>query len=360
MHAVIAERLQAHRNKHLFRERKIKPQGLCFASNDYLGLAQDPQMIHAFCEGAYHYGIGATGSALVSGYSRAHRSLESAFAEHMQRDRAILFSNGYMANAAILQALLTKQDTVFQDKLNHASLLDGAKLAGATLKRYRHLDTAHLTEQLQSSTAQQKVIVSDHVFSMGGDIASIPDLINSATQHQATLIIDDAHGFGVIDFPYSQNDVPVLICPLGKAFGGSGALVAGSHALIEAIIQFARPYIFSTALSPALAHALHQALKIIQSESWRREKLLSNIAYFTETAHAMDLPFLPSTTGIHMLIIGDNLKAQAISEALLKRRIFVRAIRPPSVPQAALRITLSCRHEFQEIHFLLREIKQLL
>ena len=360
MHALIEQRLNTHRRKHLFRERKIRPQGLCFSGNDYLGLAQDPQMIEAFCEGAYRYGIGSSGSALVSGYSKAHRALESAFADHVQRDRAILFSNGYMANAAVLQALLTKEDTVFQDKLNHASLLDGAKLAGAGLKRYHHLDVAHLNQLLQSSDAAHKVIVSDHVFSMRGDIAPVTDLIHSAQQHQATLMIDDAHGFGVVDFPYSQTDIPLLICPLGKAFGGSGALVAGSTALIEALIQFARPYIFSTALSPALAHALHQSLKIIQAEPWRREKLQQNIAYFKQIAAQIGLEFLPSDTGIQMLLIGNNERAQAISDALLKQRLFVRAIRPPSVPKAALRITLSSRHETEEILFLLRQIETLL
>ncbi|MCX7122636.1 MAG: 8-amino-7-oxononanoate synthase [Gammaproteobacteria bacterium] len=360
MHALIKKRLHAHRLKHLFRERKIRPQGLCFSSNDYLGLAQDPQMIAAFCEGAYRHGIGSTGSALVSGYSKPHRTLESAFADHVGRDRALLFSNGYMANAAILQALLGKQDIAFQDKLNHASLLDGTKLSGAQLKRYRHLDAAHLNELLEAHDSENKVIISDHVFSMGGDLAPIPALIQCAHQHAATLIIDDAHGFGVVDFPYSQSEVPILVCPLGKAFGGSGALVAGSHDLIEALVQFSRPYLFSTALSPALAHALHCALKLIQTEPWRREKLHTNIAYFKQLSTKMGLPFTPSITGIQMLPIGDNEKAEAISQSLIKRRLFVRAIRPPSVPEAALRITLSSRHEAPEIAFLLREIEALL
>ncbi len=356
----INERLQALRLKHLFRERKIRPQGLCFSSNDYLGLAQDPLLIDAFCEGAYRYGIGATGSALVSGYSRAHRALETAFSDHVQRDRALLFSNGYMANAAVLQALLGKEDTVFQDKLNHASLLDGTKLAGARLKRYRHRDAAHLNQLLSTHHNGQKMVVSDHVFSMGGDIAPMAALIETVRQHQATLLIDDAHGFGVVDFPYAQEAVPILVCPLGKAFGGSGALVAGSHEMIESLIQFARPYLFSTALSPALAHALHQSLKLMQTQPWRREKLLENIAYFKHTTAAMGLPFLDSDTGIQMLLIGDNARAEAISNALCKRRLFVRAIRPPSVPHAALRITLSSRHDPAEIHFLLREIQALL
>lgn len=348
--------------KNLFRERKIKPAGLCFSSNDYLDLVQDREVIQAFCEGACEYGLGSTGSALVSGYTKAHARLEAAFADYVSRDRALLFSNGYMANAAVLQAVLGRKDIVFQDKLNHASLLDGAQLSHADQKRYRHLDIDHLEALLKTTQASKKLIVTDHVFSMTGEIAPVPSLIKLAHQHQSLLIIDNAHGLGVIDFPYSQAEVPLLVCPLGKAFGGSGALVAGPHDLIETLIQFARPYLFSTALSPALAHALQKSLEIIETQTWRRKKLLSNIAYFKKVALQKRLPILKSATGIQMLQIGDDLKAQALSDALYKRRLIVRAVRPPSVPigQAGLRITLSCKHEQAEIDFLLSQLESLL
>lgn len=356
------QKLREYQQKQLYRERKIRPAGLCFSNNDYLNLAKDPRVINALCEGAYQYGLGSTGSALISGYSKAHARFEQAFAKYVKRDRALLFSSGYMANVAVLQALLNDQDTVFQDKLNHASMLDGARLSQAKLKRYRHLEVDHLQSILAQASSGEKIICTDHVFSMTGEIAPLADLIKTATRYHAHLMIDAAHSLGVFDFPYTQTEIPLLICPLGKAFGGSGAVVAGSHILIETLIQFARTYMFSTALSPAVTHAMSTSLKLIQTESWRREKLFENIRYFKNAATEKNIPLKPSATGIQMIHIGDNLRVQHIRETLFAKRIFVGAVRPPSVPigQAALRITVSTKHEKPEIDFLLDQLSCLL
>jgi 8-amino-7-oxononanoate synthase len=262
---------------------------------------------------------------------------------------------------------MQRGDGIYQDKYNHASLIDAGLLAEATLKRYQHTNLAHLHAQMAKQTTGHKLIVTDSVFSMAGDLAPLPELVQLAKQHDAWLMVDDAHGIGILgnagagvceQFGLSQAEVPILVCPLGKAFGGLGAVVAGSHALIEALIQFARTYIYSTAIPPAIASAMQMSLQLIQTEPERRAKLQSNIAYFREAASARNLAFMPSATPIQCLLVGDINTTMQLSQDLLAKGFVVGAMRPPTVPvnMARLRITLSCLHEQSDMDALLDAI----
>lgn len=337
---------------------------LAFCSNDYLGLSQDHRVITAFKKGAEQYGVGSGASAMISGYTNIHHELELHFADFLRRDKAILFNNGYMANLGIMRVLIGKQDEIFQDKLNHASLLDAAKLTGSKLKRYRHLNMTQLRILIGKSAAKNKLIVAEGVYSMEGDISPLPELVDIAKQHDALLMIDDAHGIGVLGkngggtlehFSLTQKDVPIVVCPLGKAFGGSGAIVAGDSAAIETITQLARTYTYTTNIMPAMACALLTSLQIIKEEPWHRHKLKENIHYFNNGARQRQLPNLNSETAIQTLIVGDTKIACQLSEKLMERGVLIFSIRPPSVPQnsSRLRITLSCLHEKEHIDYLL-------
>jgi len=378
---LLKPRLDERESAHLYRRRrtlesaqapKVIVDGreyLAFCSNDYLGIAADARIAAALREGSELYGTGSGASHLVLGHSRAHHQLEEALAEHTQRDRVLLFSTGYMANLGAIAALAGRGDRVFQDRLNHASLLDGGLLSGARFQRYQHADCASLNKQLEEYGNTDALVVTDGVFSMDGDIAPLQKMAEICSQHQAHLLVDDAHGFGVLGakgagvaefYNLNQQQLPVLIGTLGKAFGTAGAFVAGSETLIEYLIQFARPYIYTTAMPPAVAHATLKSLEIVRAESWRREKLAALIQQFRLGAKAMGFELMDSDTAIQPILIGASDRAMAISHALENQGIFVGAIRPPTVPanSARLRVTLSAAHTQEQVHQLLLALEQ--
>ncbi len=375
----LAPRLAQLRGQHLYRTRQVldSPQGpvltihgqdyLAFGGNDYLGLANHPQVIQALRQAADRYGVGSGAAHLVNGHSREHHALEEELAEFTGRPRALLFSTGYMANLGVITALAGRGDTVIEDRLNHASLLDGALLSGARLLRYPHADPAALARRLEQRGDGETVVVSDGVFSMDGDLAPLPALACTARAHGAWLVVDDAHGFGVLGregrgsldhFDLKMDDVPAVVGTLGKAFGTGGAFVAGSEELIETLIQTARTYIFTTAAPPALAAATRASLRIARAEDWRRERLRSLVARFRTGAAQLGLTLLDSPTPIQPLLVGEAEQALALSAALKQRRILIQAIRPPTVPAgtARLRITFSAAHDEQQVDRLLEAL----
>lgn len=349
------------------REAVIHGQRLInFCGNDYLGLANHPRLVSAFKKAADEFGVGSGASHLVCGHSHYHHALEAQLAVFCGRPRALLFSTGYMANLGVIQALVGKGDAVFEDRLNHASLIDGGLASGARFRRYQHADAVSLASQLADSDAHRKLVVTDGVFSMDGDVAPLVALADVCEQHQAWLMVDDAHGFGVLGEQGGgcvaeqgmQSRVPVLVGTLGKAFGTFGAFVAGSDELIETLIQFARPYIYTTALPPAVAAATLASLALLQEESWRREKLQSLIARFRQGAVQRGFRLMDSATPIQPLLIGEDGEALAMSQRLRERGFLISAIRPPTVPEgtARLRITLSAAHEPEDIDRLIEAL----
>lgn len=346
-----------------------KNQLINFSNNDYLCLSAHPTIKKMFIKGVEKYGLGSGASPMVAGYFSPHRSLEEKFAEFLQRDQAILFNSGYLANLGLLSSIVTKNNLVLSDKLCHASLLDGIRLSRAKHIRYRHADTQHVECLLQKySQIRSLFVISESVFSMEGNIASINQLAQSSTQHQATLIIDDAHGVGVIGqqgrgiseyYSLDQADIPYLVTPLGKAFASMGAIISGSHDHMKALLQFANTYRFSTALPPALAFGTLAALKIVQEENWRREKLQAIIKFFISAAQTRSLKLISSDlTPIKSILIGSNSLALRIKAELYNQGFFVSCIRPPTVPKnmARLRISLNCMHQQSDIERLLDTI----
>ena len=339
---------------------------IAFASNDYLGLAADARLIEAVCEGARAYGVGAGASHLILGHMTAHHELELALAKFTGLPRALAFSTGYMANLGIVTALAGRHDDVFADRLNHASLNDAVLLARANFRRYAHGDLAQLERLLAASTARRKLVVADAVFSMDGDIAPVPQLLELCERFDALLVLDDAHGFGVLGrngrgvlehFAIASPRI-VYMATLGKAAGVSGAFVAGSNELIETLVQQARTYIYTTASPPLLAHALRKSLDIIAHEPARRETLAQHAAQLKSGIAGLRWHHLPSETAIQPLIIGDNVRALAVTDALMARGILVPAIRPPTVPDgtARLRISLSAAHTSQDVSILIEAL----
>jgi len=346
-----------------WRNRRVSAHGaLDFAGNDYLGLAQDPRVQAAQAEGAKRFGAGAGASHLVSGHLGIHDALEEALAEWTGREQALLFSTGYMANLGVLQALADSHTAIFQDRLNHASLLDGAALSGARSRRYHHRDGHDLQRLLALSTATHKLVVSDGVFSMDGDIADVGELAHISQQHGAWLMIDDAHGLGVLGEHgagcvegVDSQAVPILVGTLGKALGTAGAFVAGDAALIEHLIQFSRSYVYTTAQPPSIAAATLEALTIVQREPEHRQRLARHIDYFRQQAIALGLPIGHSHTPIQPLLLGSEQRTLAWAATFDEHAIQVGAIRPPTVPngESRLRITLSARHTQSDIDRLL-------
>lgn len=349
---------------------------LNFCSNDYLGLANHPEVIRACKEGLDHYGVGSGASHLVVGHSHPHHALEEELAAFTGRSRALLFSSGYMANVGTLGALLGKGDGVFEDRLNHASLLDGGLNSGARFKRYPHLEVSALDSMLpEQEDGQRSFIVSDGVFSMDGDCADLPELIKLTEKSAAQLMIDDAHGFGVLGskggglvqyhqergINITEDNLPVLVGTLGKAFGTQGAFVAGSDTLIETLIQFCRPYIYTTAMAPALAAASRQSLLLLQQENWRREKLQQLIKTFRTCCESLSYNLTSSMTPIQGVILGDAALTLKASQLLEQKGIYVSAIRPPTVPpgSARLRVTLSAAHSEEHLQSLLQALESI-
>lgn len=372
----LAQDLAERRSRSLYRTRHVLagPQGaqvvvdgrryLNFCSNDYLGLASHPRVLSALERAAREYGVGSGAAHLVTGHSRAHHALEEELAAFTRRPRALLFSTGYMANLGCVSALLGAGDAVFQDRLNHASLIDAGLLSRARLTRFAHGDATALEHRLARSQAHRKLVVTDGVFSMDGDVARLPELVQAAQRNSAWLMVDDAHGLGVLGshgrgtlehFGLDGEAVPILMGTLGKALGTFGAFVAGSEALIETLIQRARTYIYTTALPPALAEATRASLHLIDEEPWRREHVLALVQRFRSGARERGLPVADSITPIQPLLLGDAGLAVQASGALRDRGILISAIRPPTVPTgtARLRITLSAAHTPAQVEQLL-------
>ncbi len=378
LHGLRAD-LDSRKAQGLYRSRRVidRPQGvmvhcdgrdvLSFCSNDYLGLAGDPRLAEAMRAGTRRYGVGSGAAHLISGHSAAHHALEEELAALLGARRALLFSSGYMANVGVLSALLSRGDTLLQDKLNHASLLDGAAQCGAKLRRYRHGDMQGLQRMLDGAEGGC-LVASDGVFSMDGDVAPLTEIANLASQYDSALMIDDAHGFGVLGewgrgsvaaAGLGFAEVPVYMATLGKALGTAGAFVAGSEDLIETLIQRARSYVYTTAMPAALAEATRTSLRIMAEEQWRRDHLQSLVKRFREGALSLGLQLMDSATPIQPVLLGDAETALRWSERLLEQGILVTAIRPPTVPQgsARLRVTFSAAHQPEQVDRLLETIR---
>jgi len=381
-HARLRQRLAERRAAHLYRSLKIAegPQAprrvvdgrevLGFCSNDYLGLANHPEVIAAFRRGASEYGVGSGAAHLVNGHTRAHQALEEELAAFLGRERALLFSTGYMANLGAVGALAGRGDAVFEDRLNHASLLDAGLLSGARFRRYPHADAGALARQLSETEAGERLVVTDGVFSMDGDLAPLPELAALARRHDAWLMVDDAHGIGVLGrtgrgtlehLGLDATDAPILMGTLGKALGTAGAFIAGDHDLIEWLIQAARPYIYTTAMPAALAEATRASLRLVDDEAWRREHLRDLIVQFKTGAQQIGLKLMPSDTPIQPILVGDAGEAMKLSARLWDAGIQVTAIRPPTVPPgtARLRVTLSAAHAERDVDIVLTTLENL-
>lgn len=340
---------------------------LAFCSNDYLGLSQHPALVAAAQAAAAEFGVGAGGSPMVSGHSSEHDMLETELAQFVGRERALYFYAGYPANVGIVPSLAGKGDAVFSDALNHACLIDGARLSRAQIHPYPHNDLAALDHLLAASTARRKLVITDAVFSMDGDVAPVPELLALCERHDALLMIDDAHGFGVLG-PQGRGTAMhfglnsprlVYMATLGKSAGVAGAFVAGDDAVIEWILQRARTYTFATAAPAMIAATLRASLKVIAGEAWRRSHLQQLIAQLRGGLASLPWATLPSDTAIQPLIIGSNADALAVMHDLREQGLWVPAIRPPTVPlnTARLRITLSSAHTEADVAMLLAALR---
>lgn len=382
----LKKRLQNLQQQQLYRERRLieSPQDVVlkvknktcinFCSNDYLGLANHPEVKQAFKRAVDDYGVGSGASQLVTGHQQPHHLLEEELADFFGRDRALLFSTGYMANLGVVSALTERHDMVFGDKLNHASLIDAAQLSRASLKRYKHNNIHELDRQLTGSKSNANFVISDGVFSMDGDKANLSELIATTQKHNAVLMIDDAHGIGVlgktgkgiieeVDSIPNQTELPIFVGTLGKAFGTFGAFVAGSNELIENLVNFSRSYIYTTAMPAAVAEATRASLRLIKKGDELREKLQSRIIQFREGCVELGIeisaePQFGQHSAIQPLIVSEADKALKLSEDLQQQGILISAIRPPTVPQntSRLRITFSANHTEEQINILLNAL----
>jgi 8-amino-7-oxononanoate synthase len=350
---------------------------LAFCSNDYLGLAGHSDLIEAACAGAREFGVGSGASPLVSGHSAANEALETDLAAFVELGRALYFYAGYAANIGIVPALVGEGDALFSDELNHACLIDGARLSRAHIHRYPHADLDALEASLAKSPARRKLVISEAVFSMDGDIANIPGLLALSERYDALLLLDDAHGLGVLGpegrgclahfglTGASASHRVLYMATLGKAAGVAGAFVAGPHALIEWLLQKTRSYIFATAAPPLLANALRASLRLIEAEQWRRAHLRNLITRLrvglVAGLQGTSWQLRPSLTAVQALVIGRNDQALAVMDGLKKRGLWVPAIRPPTVPKgtARLRIALSAAHSESDVDRLIQALAEL-
>ncbi len=378
----LAFNLARRKTEHLYRSRLVLegPQGvevymdghryLSFCSNDYLGLANNPEVIRALQQGADQYGVGSGAAHLVTGHSKVHHELENELAEFVQRPRALLFSTGYMANLGVAGALIGHGSHLYEDRLNHASLVDAGRLCDGKMIRYRHADVGDLEQRLGEHGDNDCFIASDGVFSMDGDLAPVADLAKLAKLSHASLWIDDAHGLGVLGANgrgtlevagLGVDEVPIFMGTLGKALGTFGAFVAGSEDLIETLIQESRTYIYTTAIPAPVAAATRTSLRLAKKESWRRDHLRELIRYFREGASQLGLPVMDSVTPIQPIVVGDSKQCVSVSEALRSKGILITAIRPPTVPKdtARLRVTLSANHSTDHVDRLLECLETL-
>lgn len=382
----LAAELQRLRQADLYRVRRVVEGGhgvelsvegracVNFCSNDYLGLAADPRLAAAAKAALERCGTGSGASALISGYNREHARLEEDLADFLQRPRVLLFSSGWAANLGVLRGLLKRDDVVVADELNHASLIDGGRLSGAEYVRVPHGDLGGFGRALREARAagRQALLVTDGVFSMDGDLADLPALSNLCEAREASLMVDDAHGFGVLgeqgrgsfellSHPAQPLPAPLVhVATLGKSLGAAGAFAAGSETLIEYLVQRARSWVFSTAPPPAIAAAAREGLRILRAEPERRAALHANIRAFREGASALRLALSPSATPIQPLLLGEEVRALQLSRFLFERGYWVAAIRPPTVPPGTsrLRITLSAAHSAAQIDGLLTALAE--
>lgn len=342
---------------------------ISFSSNDYLGLAAHPAITKAFIDVANEQGVGSGAAHLLTGHSTYHQQLEEALAEFTGQQQALLFSTGYMANLAVIDGLLGSSDAVVQDKWNHASLLDGGRITDATQYRYPHADMQLLHKRLHNAAeAKHKLIVSDGVFSMDGDIAPLPDILALAEQHKAGVVIDDAHGFGVLGqhgkgsiehWNIAADKAPIVVGTFGKALGTAGAFIAADSTVIETLVQQARSYVYTTAQPVAVAAASLKSLELVEQESWRRDKLTKLIEQFRAGATQLGLNLMPSSTPIQPVVIGDDADVLAVAKSLEQQGLLVAAVRPPTVPKGSgrLRITFSAEHTEQHVEQLLAALE---
>ena len=373
--------LAALEREQLLRRRRVldSPQGprvrvdgrelANFSSNDYLGLANDAALAAAAHEAIDTWGVGSGASALVSGHLAIHEAAEQAFASFAGLERALLFGSGYMANLGILAALADRNAHIFSDKLNHACLIDGARLSRAEVTRYPHLDVAALARALEASGAPLKVIATDAVFSMDGDVAPVADLLSLAERHEAWLVLDDAHGFGVLgrhgrgvlDHFAARSPRIVYMATLGKALGGYGAFVGGARPVIEWLVQRARTYVFATSLPPMAAAVARAAIGRLAADEQLVQRLHRNIALFRARCEARHVPLSPSITAIQPLVLGSAGRALAASKALQEQGFLVPAIRPPTVPEGTsrLRVSLSAGHAGGDIEALVEALARM-
>lgn len=346
---------------------------LNFSSNDYLGLAGDPMLIKAWQKGASLYGVGSGGSYLVTGFNQAHQELSEQLKSWLGVQAVALFSSGYSANQAIIKLLLSKNDLLFQDKLNHASLMEAGVLSESKMQRFKHNDIDHLASLLNKVVDKQtnQLIVSEGVFSMDGDCAPISGLYEQAKNHNAWLMIDDAHGLGVLGpngtgsvaaAGLGNDKLQIYMATFGKALGVGGAFVAGSETFINYLSNFSKPYIYSTGLPPAMAYTITEAARMAETQDWRRDKLQLLITTFRQTAINLGIRLGDSTTSIQPIIIGDSLKTLAIADKLKNLGFWTTAIRPPTVPvnTARLRITLTVNHQQSDVVNLVNAIYRVL
>lgn len=368
------------KRNHLFRRRRVlgSPQGvevvvdgrsmLAFCSNDYLGLANHPALIRAMIDGANRYGVGAGASHLLNGHTAAHHALEEELADFVGAEHALLFSTGYMANQAVITSLMDRHSLIVEDRLNHASLIDAARLSQARVRRYLHADADKAAAVLADS--ENSLVSTDAVFSMDGDLAPLPELVRVTRDHQAWLLADDAHGIGVLGDngrgSFNHHGVgfephTIYMGTLGKAMGAAGAFVAGSQDLIESLIQRGRTYIYTTAMPPAVAEATRAALRLLSASDEFQQRLGANIERFRQGAGELGLSLMRSATAIQPVLFGSSEKALAASKALEHEGILVPAIRPPTVPEgtARLRITLSAAHAPHHLDRLLAALAEL-
>ena len=381
MYSESTRRLHSRKSNGLYRDRltlegsqgvNISMAGqdyLSFCSNDYLGLANHPELIEAACEGAHQYGVGACASHLTIGHHTSHHKLEEMLANFTGFPRALLFSSGYMANAGVVSSLVGSGDEIYSDKLNHASLNDAAMLSHAKWIRYPHLDLAILENRLSVSQAKCKLVITDAVFSMDGDIAPVAELLVLCEKYNAWLLLDDAHGFGVLGNEgrgivshYALSSPRIIYMgTLGKAAGVSGAFIAGQEVVIETLIQYARSYIYTTAMPPLLSYALLKSLALIKGEGWRRKKLMQLTEHLKKDLKLLRWNLLPSDTPIQPIIIGGNREVMQVRNALQDKGILVSAIRPPTVPKnsARLRISLSAAHSIKDVERLAIALREL-
>lgn len=353
-----------------YQGRYLQWQGqryLNFSANDYLGLATEPKVLAAYAQGAHAYGAGSSGSPLVTGQHYVHQQLTDELCDWLGFERALLFSSGFAANQAMLLTLTDKHDTVLLDKLSHASLIDAALQSPANMKRFAHNDLSALAQLLTEHS--NTMVVTEGVFSMDGDSPNLAALTALCQQHQSNILLDDAHGLGVIGAngqgSWQQHGLAPqqLFCYManfGKALGCGGAFLAGNNTVMDYLEQFGRHYVFSTALPPALCQAVYQSIRLCRTEQWRRDKLAENIALFQQLAAAADLSVLASDSAIQIVILGETDKALNASRYLQQHQLWVTAIRPPTVPAntARLRITLSSQHEEEDIRYLIAQLKQ--